>query len=132
MPTPTRESNIQRLIQVEASRRGYVTWRNNVGTAWQGNRCRDPYATLQIGPRDVVLKDARPVHFGLHRGSSDLIGFRKIVVTPDMVGNEIALFAAIEVKTPRGKPTEEQANFLNAVKAAGGIAAVCRGVEDLP
>ena len=75
-------------------------------------------------------KTGRPVQFGLARGSADLIGWRTVVVTPDMVGQRLAVFTSIEVKTPRGRLTPEQHNWLHAVRAAGGIAGVARSVAD--
>lgn len=75
-------------------------------------------------------KTGRPVQFGLARGSADLIGWRTVTVTPDMVGQRLAVFTSIEVKTPRGRLTPEQHNWLLAVQAAGGIAGVARSVAD--
>lgn len=75
-------------------------------------------------------RTGRPVQFGLARGSADLIGWRTVVVTPDMVGQRIAVFTSIEVKTPLGRLTPEQHNWLLAVQAAGGIAGVARSVAD--
>lgn len=62
-----------------------------------------------------VLKDDRGqrVRYGLCVGSSDLIGW-----TRD------GRFAAIEVKLPGGKPTQDQARFIEAVCRFGGIAGV--------
>lgn len=36
----------------------------------------------------------------------------------------------IEVKTPTGKPSEQQKKFLSAVRNAGAIAGICRSVEE--
>jgi len=74
-------------------------------------------------------RNGRPVRFGLFPGSSDLIGWRTVTVTQDMVGKNLAVFAAIEVKTQTGRPTIEQSQFLNAVMAAGGFADVARSPE---
>jgi hypothetical protein len=70
------------------------------------------------------------VQFGLCKGSADLIGWRTVTVTPDMVGQRIAVFTSIEVKTPTGRLRPEQQQWLDAVQAAGGIAGVARSVED--
>ena len=80
-----------------------------------------------------AIKDAngRLVRFGLCKGSSDLIGFKPVTITPDMVGQTVAVFAAIEVKTPTGKPTPEQLHFLDRVKHFGGIAGIARSVDDV-
>jgi hypothetical protein len=47
-----------------------------------------------------------------------------------MVGQRIAVFLSIEVKTPTGRLRPEQRQWLDAVQAAGGIAGVARSVED--
>ena len=79
-----------------------------------------------------ALKDTegRLVTFGLCKGSSDLIGWKSIVITPEMIGQRVAVFLAVEVKRPKKNPTPEQTNFLERVAAAGGIAGVARSVED--
>ena len=75
-------------------------------------------------------RTGRPVQFGLARGSADLIGWRTVTVTPEMVGQRIAVFTSIEVKTPTGRLTPAQAAWLGAVHGAGGIAGVARSVRD--
>jgi hypothetical protein len=70
------------------------------------------------------------VQFGLCKGSADLIGWRTVTITPDMVGQQMAIFASIEVKTPTGKLRPEQKQWLTVVQASGGIAGVARSVED--
>ena len=71
-----------------------------------------------------------PVRYGLQPGSSDLIGWRTVTITPEMVGQQVAVFTSIEVKTPTGRLRPEQKLWLSAVQAAGGIAGVARSVED--
>ncbi len=75
-------------------------------------------------------RTGRPVQFGLARGSADLIGWRTITVTPDMVGTRIAVFTSIEVKTPTGRLSPAQHAWLGVVRNAGGIAGVARSVRD--
>jgi hypothetical protein len=75
-------------------------------------------------------RTGRLVTFGLARGSADLIGWRTVLVTQDMVGQQLAVFTSIEVKTPTGRLAPLQANWLDAVKNAGGIAGVARSVTD--
>ena len=94
---------------------------------------------LAVGSGDVRLfrnntgalldMQGRLVKFGLCKGSSDLIGFRSITITPDMVGQKIAVFSAIEVKD-KGKATVEQKNFINIINNAGGFAGVAKNVND--
>lgn len=75
-------------------------------------------------------RTGRPVQFGLARGSADLIGWRTITVTPEMVGQRLAVFTSIEVKTATGRLTPAQHAWLGAVHKAGGIAGVARSVAD--
>jgi len=75
-------------------------------------------------------RTGRLVTFGLAKGSADLIGWRTIVVTPEMVGRRIAVFTSIEVKTPTGRVRPEQQAWLGVVRGAGGIAGIARSVPD--
>ncbi len=75
-------------------------------------------------------RTGRPVQFGLARGSADLIGLRTVTITPEMVGQRVAVFTSIEVKTSTGRATPEQQNWLHMVRRAGGIAGVARSVRD--
>ena len=70
------------------------------------------------------------MQFGLCKGSADLIGYRTITITPDMVGQQVAVFLSIEVKTPTGRIRPEQQAWMETIQAAGGIAGVARSVED--
>ena len=81
----------------------------------------------QVGQYE--LKDGRILRSGLCKGSSDLIGYRSVVITPEMVGQRVAVFAALEVKD-KGRLTPEQRGFLDVVAKAGGIAAEVRSVAD--
>ena len=75
-------------------------------------------------------RTGRLVTFGLARGSADLIGWRTVTITPEMVGQQVAVFTSIEVKTPTGRLVPMQASWLGVVQGAGGIAGVARSVED--
>ena len=74
-------------------------------------------------------RTGRLVTFGLARGSADLIGWRTVTITPEMVGQRIAVFTSIEVKTPTGRIAPAQQHWLHAVRIAGGCAGVARSVE---
>lgn len=75
-------------------------------------------------------RTGRLVTFGLAKGSADLIGWRTVTITLDMVGQQVAVFTSIEVKTPTGRVRPEQTAWLQAVHGAGGIAGVARSVDD--
>lgn len=127
------EANILRRIQIVISKLpGVRLFRNNVAMAWVGQSqmhkgAPKPYI---INDGDVIIKNAKPLHAGLCEGSSDLIGWKTILVTPDMVGKKIALFAAVEVKTDKGRVSPAQVNFLKVVNEMGGVSGVARSEDD--
>lgn len=110
MPSGTsHEAKVQNAIRLTLGRGLVRLFRNNTG----------------------ALKDqqGRLVTFGLCKGSSDLIGWRSVTVTPDMVGQKLAVFVAIEVKD-KGRPTQEQLAFVKTVRDAGGLAGIARGIPE--
>jgi hypothetical protein len=87
-------------------------WRNNSG------KLPDP-------------RTGRWVQFGVASpGGSDLIGYRTVTITPDMVGQKIAVFTALEIKTATGRATPEQRRFIDHIRGAGGISAIVRTTAD--
>lgn len=98
-------------------------FRNNVGRGWVGETVGRAGAVL-------TLRNPRPLHAGLVEGSGDLIGWRSVTITPDMVGRKVAVFASVEVKSPTGRASEAQVNWAARVKEAGGLAGIARSVED--
>lgn len=118
-----KEIDIQTRIMLALSKRNAKIFRNNVGVGWQGNSYRRPNG-------DIVIVNPRPLHAGLMTGSSDLIGWRSVVVTTDMVGQTVAVFVAVEVKQPMKKPTEAQRNFIDMVLGAGGYAGVATNDDE--
>ena len=104
------EQTIQQQIRLACSSGPVRLFRNNTGTL-----------------RDT---NGRPVQFGLAKGSADLIGWTARTITADMVGQTVAVFTSIEVKSSTGRLRPEQQQWLDAVSAAGGIAGVARSVED--
>ena len=127
------EKNIQSIVMVAASQAGAVIFRNNVGVAiavtpppkgsWKA------LVQAVIGYVKRLRGSASLIKFGLCEGSSDLIGWKSVVVTQADVGRTLAVFVALEVKD-KGKPSDEQLNFINAVRSAGGIAAVVRSPDE--
>jgi hypothetical protein len=110
------ESNVQREAQIELAKHGIKTFRNNVGVGWIGKLVR------KNPDGSILLANARPLHAGLCKGSSDLIGYKSVIITQDMVGQRIAIFAAPEAKSTSGRLTEDQKNFIRVVQQDGGIA----------
>ena len=108
MASSPSEHEIQQRIRLACGRGAVRLWRNNTGA--------------------LVDQQGRFVRFGLCKGSSDLIGLRSVVVTPEMVGQRIAQFVALEIKTDCGTVSPEQRAFLRLVQQLGGLGAVCRSI----
>lgn len=73
----------------------------------------------------------RRVKYGVcNPGGSDLIGWRSITITPDMIGDRLAVFLAIETKAPKKGPNKNQKNFIYQVKTAGGLAGSARNIPE--
>lgn len=128
-----QESNIQREIMLALSKIGVRIFRNNVGKAWVGQHVSITSANqhcVTLRPGDVVVRNARRLHAGLCKGSGDLIGWMTVIVTPEMVGKKIAVFASCEVKTAKGRPSPDQKNFDSTVRAAGGVSVIARTTDD--
>jgi hypothetical protein len=114
---PSQSERLNRL-RIHASENNGRLFRNNVGEAWAG---KSKWVLTNIGKLFTLLSPSR-IKFGLTEGSSDLIGWKTIEITPDLIGRKIAVFWAVEEKTGRDTLSEEQANFLNQVSSSGGIA----------
>jgi hypothetical protein len=125
------ETTLLHRLLLAFTRTGTRVFRNQVGMGWQGKVFHiTTHMSVQVAPGDVVIKHARPLRSGLCPGSSDCIGWKTVEITPQLVGQRIAAFVAVEVKTDRGRLSEEQQNFLRAVRDAGGIAIEARNVND--
>lgn len=72
----------------------------------------------------------RWITYGLHPGSSDIIGFKSITIKPEHVGIKIAVLVAIEVKSATGDVKEHQQKFIDFISKSGGLAGVARSPED--
>lgn len=130
--TSESEARVQSRVRLEAGHSPGVTlWRNNVG----------------------VLPDrtGRPVRYGLANESpdlnkrlksGDLIGWRSVLITPDMVGRVIAQFLSRECKPEDWTPApptnlalyaheEAQREWARIVNEAGGDARFATGVGTL-
>jgi len=114
---PNSETRVQDEARLLAAKHNQILWRNNVG----------------------ALKDERgiPVRYGLANDSkeinkiiksADLIGIRRMLVTPAMVGTVVGQFVSYECKhrhwTPGEKSAHESAQYawVDLVNAWGGRA----------
>lgn len=124
------ESNLMKRILIGCSALLATVFRNNTGIGWAGEVFRPTRPmSIMVTSADVVVRNARPLHAGLCKGSSDIIGWMSIVITPGMIGRKIAVFLAMEVKE-NARATAEQLNFIDAVHAAGGIAGIVRSEDE--
>jgi hypothetical protein len=98
-----RETDLVRTCLQLLRLRGILAWRVNSGAALGEHR----------GKR-------RFVRFNTARGCSDILGI--------LPGGR---FLAVEAKLPGRQPTADQAAFLGAVEAAGGLAIVVHELGEL-
>ncbi len=130
MTDPKSETNIVRLILLRFSKLGARLFRMNSGQGWIGQATKFTTAqTVAVKPGDVLIRQARPFHAGFE-GMSDSVGWIPVEITPDMVGRTVAVYAAAEIKMETGRATDPQKRFIAAVRAAGGVAGVCRAEQD--
>jgi hypothetical protein len=104
------ESELIYEVRKELSRGDVRLFRNNVGTYEDGA--------------------GNWVSYGLAVGSSDLIGWKRVLITPAHVGHMLAIFTALECKSETGRVTGPQDAFLQTVILAGGMAGVVHNLSD--
>lgn len=64
-------------------------------------------------------------------GAGDLLGRLSIVITPEMVGQTVAVFCSLEAKrSSGGRVSDEQSNWGEQTTNAGGIYGVFRSEEE--
>lgn len=101
-----KESKIQTDIRLELGKlanQGVVFWRNTVG---------------QYTEFDAKTNGERIIHYGLGKGSADLIGCVH------------GRFIGLEVKQPGKNPEQHQVLWTALVRAKGGLVATVRSVDD--
>jgi ribosomal protein S19 len=108
------ESDVTKLVLLRYRQdKGVILWRNNVGV--------------------LRNKTGRPVRFGLANESkamnaryksADLIGIRRVTITPDMVGQTIGVFMSVEIKATNGKAKPAQLAWRQLIIDFGGMATV--------
>ena len=125
------ETSRQNKIRLALSSLGITNWRNNTGVGWAGKMIKGSGKMMFVGKEDVIIRNARPLRAGLCKGSSDIIAIKSVLITPEMVGQVIGQFIAVEVKTPAGRPTKDQLNFNQQINHKGGIALFARNIEDI-
>lgn len=123
--TSKDESTVQQEVQIQAMHFGCVLLRNNSGACIDTTGRLVRYGLGNTSPKQQFA-------------SSDLIGFTKVVITPEMVGQTLAVFTALEVKKEAWNPNKKlddheikQNNFLQWIIMNGGIASFVNHVDRL-
>ncbi len=101
MKSPTETDLVKACLKYLGTVRGVFAWRNNTGAVVSTYKGK-----------------TRLIRYGL-KGSSDILG------------SFCGRFLAVEAKQPGERPTFEQAAFLDAIRATGGLALVVHDVMDL-
>jgi len=119
------EAHVQSLVRLEAAHKGLKLWRNNVGVLTDERGIPVRYGLANDSPKlNAVLK------------SGDLIGWRPLVITQEMVGSKIAQFVSRECKRPgwvyTGSQHEQaQLKWVQLIVADGGDACFTQGEGSL-
>lgn len=113
------ENILGKRLCLIASQLGHRIFRCNQGESWIGKAVFfSKPAKIDVYPGDVIIRKAKRIHFGLTNGCGDYVGFSKD-----------GKFISVELKTETGKIREEQINFADTVRRAGGIAGIVRDEE---
>ena len=127
----SKEGVLLKKFLEEYSRIGSRLFRCQSGLFWAGKSRRfSESATIAVNSGDVLIRSARRVKVG-EPGMSDLIGWTRVNITPDMVGRDISVYTAVEIKTARVQATKQQSAFIRTVNEHGGIAVIARKLDDI-
>lgn len=105
----------QQQVRMDHCKAGGRLWRNNVGAFVD-----DRGVPIRYG----LANESKAVNQSIK--SSDLIGITPQIITPEMVGNQVGIFTAIEMKKGgwqyKGTAREQaQLKFILLVMSMGGI-----------
>ena len=107
-----RDQINDRLLNLAENER---LFRINAGMAWTGD-------IIKRTPNTITIRNPRPFH-GAPTGWPDTCGWTTVTITPEMVGQPVAIFTAEEHKTGRQriKKGTRQAGFRDIITRMGGI-----------
>lgn len=118
----TLEANVQNEIRAELGNGPTRLFRQESSYYYTG---RLSYINGQR-----VLLFPKEVRVGFD-GQPDLGGWTSVVITPEMVGQTVAIAVQIEVKRPRkNKRSTEQVQFISFARSVGVRAGFARSVEE--
>ena len=114
------ENAVTSHVRLAAAQLGVTLWRNNCGGFYD--------------------EQGRFVRYGLGSeakvASSDWVGIRPVLITPEMVGQVLGVFTAVEMKkegwhfNPDDKHESDQKHFIDIVNANGGMSGFAQSVDD--
>lgn len=134
--------SVVRNALIWATKRGWRLAQNIVGGGWIGTLGEEYMYSTKKGPRkSVELYNARFIKFGLlvpssergkaHGGTLDLVGWRTVVIGPEMVGKEIAQYLEFDAKTlSYDRMSPDQKNRVEQIRRAGGVTGIFRQKEN--
>jgi hypothetical protein len=97
-----------RLLNLKENER---LFRINSGMGWSGK--------IQKKGKYTIIENAFPLH-AAPEGWPDLCGWTEVEITPDMIGEKIAIFTAEEIKAT-GQLSKKQKIFRDIIQKMGGI-----------
>lgn len=114
------ESKVTSHVRLAAAQLNTPLWRNNCGGFYDNT--------------------GRFIRYGLgseaELASSDFIGIRPVLITPDMIGQVLGVFTAVEMKAENFKFNKndkhllKQKHFIDIVQQYGGFAGFASSVDD--
>lgn len=118
-----KETPVQSAIRTECSQGDTRLFRQQVGQFWTGD-------SVNLKDGSVLIRNPRRVTVGFE-GWPDLGGWTTVTVTPEMVGQVIAVAVQVEVKrTKGGQKRQRQKEFIAFAIARGVRAGFARSVEE--
>lgn len=108
-----------------------VLFRRQVGTFYTKGTAKPEEYVDEKGNRKTILTNATRIACGVV-GQYDWDGYKTMVITPEMVGQKIAVYIAIESKSEDGRESPEQKHYGKKVRLDGGIAFVVNDENQPP
>lgn len=115
-----KETNVWKKLLIDLPPKGYRLFRNE--------RLKGHVKILR--DREKKEYDAW-VDCGLCDGAGDLIGYKIVTITQDMVGKTVAVFSSWETKVKKGRASKEQENFKDIINKDGGIAVIFKEGDEI-
>jgi len=115
-----RTNSITSQVMINESKNGIKLFRNHRGKAWQG---KSSYSKER---KIVIIENPRFFEFGLYPGAGDLIGWKEVIITPEMIGKKMAIFTSEEIKSVNDVISKDQQKWHDIVRMSGGISKIAK------